>query len=64
MSGTLIGVDLEDDLLMFVQNGHLSYTLNTSTGGGYTYTDAGVRAVANAPGGGPGSFTSITRSSA
>ncbi len=48
-SGTVIEVDLEDDLLMFVQNGHLSYTLNTSTGGGYTYTEDGVTAVANTP---------------
>jgi len=48
-SGTMIEVDLEDDLLMFVQNGHLSYTLNTSTGGGYVYTDDGVTAVANTP---------------
>ena len=48
-SGTVIEVDLEDDLLMFVQNGHLSYTLNTSTGGGYTYTEDGVTAVADTP---------------
>ncbi len=48
-SGTVIEVDLEDDLLMFVQNGHLSYTLNTSTGGGYTYTEDGTTAIANTP---------------
>jgi lipoprotein-anchoring transpeptidase ErfK/SrfK len=48
-SGSVIEVDLEDDLLMFVKNGQLLYTLNTSTGGGYTYTDDGVTAVANTP---------------
>jgi hypothetical protein len=36
-SGYVIEVDLQDDLVMFVNNGHLQYTLNTSTGGGYTY---------------------------
>jgi N-acetylmuramoyl-L-alanine amidase len=35
--GYLIEVDLEDDLVMFVNNGKLEYILNTSTGGGYTY---------------------------
>ena len=45
----MIEVDLEDDLLMFVTNGKLDYVLNTSTGGGYTYTDDGVTAVANTP---------------
>ncbi len=48
-SGTVIEVDLDDDLLMFVQNGHLSYTLNTSTGGGYAYTEDGVTAIADTP---------------
>ena len=38
-SGNLIEVDLEDDLVMVIQGGKLAYTLNTSTGGGYTYTD-------------------------
>ena len=41
-SGYVIEIDLEDDLLMVVDNGHLEYTLNTSTGGGYTYTSDGV----------------------
>jgi hypothetical protein len=36
-SGYVIEIDLQDDLLMFVNNGHLQYTLNTSTGGGYIY---------------------------
>ena len=48
-SGNLIEVDLEDDLLMVLQNGKLAYTLNTSTGGGYTYTDKGVTSVAITP---------------
>ncbi len=48
-SGNVIEVDLEDDLLMFVTNGKLDWVLNTSTGGGYTYTDDGVTAVAVTP---------------
>ncbi len=48
-SGYVIEVDLEDDLLMFVTNGKLDLVLNTSTGGGYTYTDDGVTAVAVTP---------------
>jgi L,D-transpeptidase-like protein/putative peptidoglycan binding protein len=48
-SGNLIEVDLQDDLLMIIQNGKLVYTLNTSTGGGYTYTDDGVTSVAITP---------------
>ncbi|HVB91535.1 MAG TPA: peptidoglycan-binding protein [Acidimicrobiales bacterium] len=36
-SGTVIEVDLENDLVMFVNNGVLQYTFNTSTGGGYIY---------------------------
>ena len=47
--GNLIEVDLEDDLLMVIQGGKLAYTLNTSTGGGYTYTDKGVTSVAITP---------------
>jgi peptidoglycan hydrolase-like protein with peptidoglycan-binding domain len=35
--GYVIEVDLAVDLLMFVDNGKLLWTLNTSTGGGYTY---------------------------
>lgn len=48
-SGYVIEIDLEDDLLMFVTNGKLDLVLNTSTGGGYTYTDDGVTAVADTP---------------
>jgi hypothetical protein len=40
-AGYVIEVDLEDDLVMFVNNGKLEYVLNTSTGGGYTYSDGG-----------------------
>ena len=36
-SGYYIEIDLTNDLLMFVNNGQLQYTLNTSTGGGYVY---------------------------
>ncbi len=49
MAGYQIQIDLEDDLLMVVNNGHLEWTLNTSTGGGYTYTQDGVTSVANTP---------------
>ena len=48
-SGYVVEVDLEDDLVMFVANGKLDYVLNTSTGGGYAYTDDGVTAVADTP---------------
>jgi hypothetical protein len=49
-AGYVIEVDLEDDLVMFVNNGKLEYTLNTSTGGGYTYSDgSGGTAIATTP---------------
>jgi lipoprotein-anchoring transpeptidase ErfK/SrfK len=48
-SGYVIEVDLEDDLLMVVDNGGVEWTFNTSTGGGYTYTDDGVTAQAVTP---------------
>ena len=48
-SGYAIQIDLEDDLLMVVNNGQLIWTLNTSTGGGYTYTQDGVTSVATTP---------------
>jgi hypothetical protein len=50
-SGYVIEVNLANDLLMVVDNGRLLYTLNTSTGGGYTYTDQGVTSVAITPSG-------------
>jgi len=36
-SGYVIEVNLNTDLVMFVNNGLVLYTLNTSTGGGYRY---------------------------
>ncbi len=48
-SGYVIEIDLSDDLMMFVTNGKLDYVLNTSTGGGYTYTTDGQTAVADTP---------------
>ena len=48
-TGYVIEVDLQNDLLLFVTNGKLDAVLNTSTGGGYTYTDDGVTAVADTP---------------
>jgi peptidoglycan hydrolase-like protein with peptidoglycan-binding domain len=48
-SGYVIEVDLADDLVMFVTNGKIDYVLNTSTGGGYTYTEDGVTSVATTP---------------
>ena len=48
-SGYVIEVDLEDDLVMFVTNGKIEHVLNTSTGGGYTYTSTGVTSVAVTP---------------
>jgi peptidoglycan hydrolase-like protein with peptidoglycan-binding domain len=48
-SGSAIEIDLQDDLVMIVQNGKLAYVLNTSTGGGYTYTEDGATDVATTP---------------
>ncbi|GAA5187680.1 L,D-transpeptidase family protein [Rugosimonospora acidiphila] len=48
-SGRLIEVNLSSDLLLFVRDGHVDYTLNTSTGGGYVYYDQGERDVATTP---------------
>ena len=45
----MIEVDLASDLVMFVQNGRLEYVLNTSTGGGYSYSDGNETAVAITP---------------
>lgn len=45
----LIEVDLKTDLVMFVDHGKLAYTLNTSTGGGYTYDDGSGTAIAETP---------------
>jgi peptidoglycan hydrolase-like protein with peptidoglycan-binding domain len=48
-SGYVIEVDLASDLVMFVQNGRLEDVLNTSTGGGYTYSDGNETAIAITP---------------
>jgi hypothetical protein len=48
-SGHVIEVNLTRDLLLFVDNGHVTYALNTSTGGGYVYYDQGQRNVATTP---------------
>jgi peptidoglycan hydrolase-like protein with peptidoglycan-binding domain len=48
-SGYVVEVDLESDLIMFVTNGAIDYVLNTSTGGGYLYTQDGVTSVAVTP---------------
>jgi len=50
-SGYVVEVDLQDGLLMVVNGGKLLHTLNTSTGGGYTYVDQGVTSVAMTPSG-------------
>ena len=47
--GYLVEVDLTRDLVMFVNDGRVEYTLNTSTGGGYTYTENGQTDVAITP---------------
>jgi peptidoglycan hydrolase-like protein with peptidoglycan-binding domain len=48
-SGYVIEIDLADDLMLFVNNGKVDHIVNTSTGGGYTYTSDGVTAVADTP---------------
>ncbi len=48
-SGHVIEVNLTRDLLMIVNEGKIATVLNTSTGGGYTYTSGGVTAVARTP---------------
>ncbi len=48
-AGQVIEVDLGDDLAMLVTNGKLDWTLNASTGGGYTYCVGGSCAVADTP---------------
>ena len=48
-SGYEIQINLANDLIMVVNNNHLLWTLNTSTGGGYTYTQDGSTNVAITP---------------
>jgi hypothetical protein len=51
VKGYVIEVNLTRDLLMIVRKDTLLYTLNTSTGGGYTYCVKGVCSVATTPSG-------------
>jgi peptidoglycan hydrolase-like protein with peptidoglycan-binding domain len=48
-SGRLIEVDLARGLLLFVNEGHVDYAVNDSTGGGYVYYQDGERDVAITP---------------
>ncbi|HEY2795092.1 MAG TPA: L,D-transpeptidase family protein, partial [Micromonosporaceae bacterium] len=47
--GHVIEVNLKDDVLTFVDNGQVTYILNTSTAGGYKYTDQGHTYIATTP---------------
>ena len=47
--GHVIEISLTSNLLLIVDGGKVSTVLNTSTGGGYTYTGDGVTAVARTP---------------
>ncbi|MGH9019476.1 MAG: L,D-transpeptidase family protein [Acidimicrobiales bacterium] len=49
IKGNAVEVNLSKDLLLIVHNGKLRATINTSTGGGYTYTSDGVTSVAITP---------------
>ncbi len=48
-TGYEIQINLANDLLMVVNNNQVVWTLNTSTGGGYTYTEDGQTDVATTP---------------
>lgn len=48
-SGRVVEVDLSPDIVMIVDHGQLIATLNTSTGGGFTYYSQGDWAVAVTP---------------
>jgi hypothetical protein len=48
-SGTLVEIDLARDVLFLVQNGVTVWAFNTSTGGGYTFTEGGNTLVAITP---------------
>jgi hypothetical protein len=49
IGGYVVEINLSKDLLMIVRNGKLVWAFNTSTGGGYTYVDEGITAVAETP---------------
>jgi lipoprotein-anchoring transpeptidase ErfK/SrfK len=48
-SGHVIEVDLARQLVILVTDGKLDHVLNTSTGGGYKYTDQGTTYTADTP---------------
>ena len=48
-SGDVVEVDLTSDVVMFVHDGTVQNVLNTSTGGGYTYTQDNHSYVAETP---------------
>ncbi len=48
-SGSAVEIDLRRNLLLIVRDGKLATTLNTSTGGGYSYTSGGVTSIARTP---------------
>ena len=50
-SGYVIEVNLATDVLAMVDNGKVEHVFNTSTGGGYTYTEDGATDVAITPSG-------------
>ncbi|MHB1252408.1 MAG: L,D-transpeptidase family protein [Acidimicrobiales bacterium] len=47
--GNEVQINLQKQLLVIVRNGKLATTLNTSTGGGYSYTSEGVTSIATTP---------------
>lgn len=50
-SGHVIEIDKKRQVLKVVNNGRVSYTLNTSTGSGATYVSQGVTSIASTPSG-------------
>jgi lipoprotein-anchoring transpeptidase ErfK/SrfK len=58
-SGYLIEVNLNTDLVMVINNDKIQWVLNTSTGGGYTYTDSTGTYVAQTPTGVFNTYTAI-----
>jgi hypothetical protein len=57
--GYVIEVNLADDLVMVVNNGKFEWAFNTSTGGGYTYSDNTGTFVAATPTGVFNTYTAI-----
>jgi N-acetylmuramoyl-L-alanine amidase len=51
LAGNVIQIDLKRQLLMFTTDGKATWILNTSTGGGYTYTSSGETRQAVTPAG-------------